>query len=286
MSKSSGKNVLLEVASLSMRLARKYVCPYSHRNSPKKFTQEQLLTCLVIKAYLKTTYRGVIEFLETSDALQKRMGLEKLPHYTALHKFASRSDILLIVDCLLLELVKQFDPQAEEVAIDSTGLETTTASAHYKTRSKKQRKKFIKVSVCVLAGSLIPSSAAFSWGPGNDKAEAPEVLAKASNVHQPERVFADAGYDAEWIHKFCHEDWQVESVIKPVVHRSDGRLGGKYRSQMTAQTLEEKGYGRRWLVETYMSGLKRTMGGTLSARSEHTLKTEAALKVLAYALRR
>lgn len=244
------------------------------------------MTCLVLRAYLKTTYRGIIEILETSDGLRRRMGIEQLPHYSTLKKFADRGDTLHLVDCMLLEIVQQFDQNAEEAAIDSTGLETTSASAHYRTRSGKQRKKFIKVSVCVMAGSLLPSSLALSWGPGNDKTEAPEVLAKASNVNQPGRLFADAGYDAEWVHKFCREDWQVESIINPAVHRSDGGMNGEYRSQMTKTTLKEKGYGRRWLVETYMSGLKRTTGASLSARSEKSLFVEAAIKVLAYALRR
>lgn len=279
-------NVLLEVASLSLRTARKYVEPYSHKKSPQKFTQAQLISCLVLKAYLKTTYRGVIEFLEASAELRSRLGLEELPHYSTLKKFASRHDVLQIVDCMLLELVRQFDPQAPEAAIDSTGLETTSASAHYQSRSGRQRKKFIKVSVCVLAGSLLPSSVALSWGPSNDKAEAADVLAKASNVSTPQRVFADAGYDAEWVHQFCREDWQVESVIKPANHRADGGHNGTYRSLMTEETLKNKGYGRRWLVESFMSGLKRTMGSTLNARNDRSLFVEAALRVLAYALRR
>jgi hypothetical protein len=33
---------------------------YSHRNSPKKFTQHQLFACLVLKNFLKTDYRGVV----------------------------------------------------------------------------------------------------------------------------------------------------------------------------------------------------------------------------------
>ncbi len=50
--------------------------------------QEQLLTCLILRAYLKTTYRGVIEVLEVSDALRERLGLQALPHYSTLKKFA------------------------------------------------------------------------------------------------------------------------------------------------------------------------------------------------------
>ena len=46
------------------------------------------------------------------------------------------------------------------------------------------------------------------------------------------------------------------------------------------------GYGRRWHVESFISGMKRTRGSTLAARSERALFTEAALKALAYAVRR
>ncbi|TWT55326.1 hypothetical protein KOR42_29540 [Thalassoglobus neptunius] len=49
--------MVAEVVSLSMRIARKYLAPYSHRNSPKKFTQEQLITCLILKAYLNKSKR-------------------------------------------------------------------------------------------------------------------------------------------------------------------------------------------------------------------------------------
>lgn len=278
--------MVAEVVSLSMRIARKYLAPYSHRNSPKKFTQEQLITCLILKAYLNKTYRDIVDLLEVTDELRKRMGLTQVPHYSTLKKFADRSDTLHIVDCMLLEIVREFDMESEEAAIDSTGLETTSASAHYKTRSGMQRKKYIKVSVCVMTATLLPSSLHLSWGPGNDKSEAGSVLAKASNVNRPQRLLADAGYDAEWVHEFCREQWQTESIIKPAVHRADGKMNGKYRSQMTEETLQEKNYGRRWLVESFMSGLKRTTNSALRSRTEHGLFIEAAMNVLAYALRR
>lgn len=262
------------------------MAPYSHRNSPQKFTQEQLLTCLILRAYLKTTYRGLIEFLEVSDSVRKRLGLTTLPHYSTLKKFADRSSVLEIVDVMLHELVQKFALSDEEAAIDSTGLETSSASAHFTSRSGKKRTKYVKLSVCVLVGSLIPSGLTVSWGPCNDKAEAAEVLAKAATSSQPKSLFADAGYDAEWVHEFCRDDWQVESVIKPAVHRVDGGLNGQYRSQMTEEKLKEKNYGKRWLVESFMSGLKRTTGSALTSRNERSLFVEAALRVLAYALRR
>ena len=150
MSPSSAPNVLLNVASLSMQLAKKYVEPDSHRNNPQKFTQAQLLTCLILRAYLKTTYRALIEIVEVSESLRERIGLQRMPHYSMLKKFADRSSDREIIDAMLLEIVRQFDDEApEEAAIDSTGRETTLASAHYRTRSGKQRKQCVKLSVCV-----------------------------------------------------------------------------------------------------------------------------------------
>ncbi len=99
---------------------------------------------------------------------------------------------------------------------------------------------------------------------------------------RPKKLYADAGYDAEWVHAVCREHWNVESFIPPSVHRKDGSVGGHYRSQMVEMP---KSYGRRWHIETFMSGLKRTTGSTLSARLPQAMFYRSNLRVVAYALR-
>ncbi|WP_437186910.1 transposase [Planctomicrobium sp. SH668] len=156
-----------------------------------------------------------------------------------------------------------------------------------KTRSQRKTVNEIREALSVCTGLLSHSQRLDrEFGSCNDKAEAAELLAKAATSSQPKPLFADAGYDAERVHRFCREDWQVDSVIKPTVHRTDGGLNGMYRSEMTAENLKDKGYGRRWLVESYMSANKRTTGTTLSSRHERSLFVEAGLRVLAYTLRR
>jgi hypothetical protein len=88
------------------------------------------------------------------------------------------------------------------------------------------------------------------------------------------------------MHVQCREKWGVENVIKPAVHQQDGQLARLWRSGMTESYLEKKGYANRWAVESFFSGLKRTMGATLSSRPPQQLLAEAAFKVLAYTLRR
>lgn len=283
---SNKPNRLLLVAELSIRAARKYMQPYSHPKSPHKFTQAQLMACLVLRAYLKTTYRGVIEILETSEQLREKLGLRQLPHYSTLKYFADRAGTLEIVDAMLAEVAGAFIGDDEVVAMDSTGLETTSASAYFQTRRGGTRKKYVKLSLCVLCGSMMPVGVVVGWGPCNDKSDAAVLLDKASAVVQPRMLLADAGYDAEWVHEYCREEWLVRSFIPPAVHRKDGKINGKYRSQMTPTRLKRNGYSRRWIIESFMSGLKRTTGCMLQARHDVALMIEAAVRVLAYAIRR
>jgi hypothetical protein len=55
---------------------------------------------------------------------------------------------------------------------------------------------------------------------------------------------------------------------------------------MTETYLKRKGYGCRWGVESFFSGLKRTMGSMLTSRKPDQLLAETAFRVLAYTLRR
>jgi len=282
--------VIEKVAEMSLQLGGKHLADYGATRSRHDFTQRQLMACLVLRAYLKTTYRGVLEFLSVSPALRQRLGRdEKLPHHTTLQKFSARSKVLEIADAMIRSIARahgRLEPEPEAAAMDATGLETTTASAHFQCRRGGERRKWVKLSTVVLCGSLLPLGLVLDWGPTNDKCQAQALLAKARLAAVPDTLYADAGYDAEWVHVQCREEWGVESVIKPAKHRADGRRNGLWRSGMTKPYLKRMQYGKRWAVESFFSGLKRTMGSTLTSRTPKQLLAEAAFKVLAYTLRR
>jgi hypothetical protein len=254
------------------------------------------MSCLILRAYLKTTYRGLIEVLDGHSRLRSVLGMEyKLPHYTTLQKFSARSEVLKIADAMIAQIGQaalraQGRKQAEvAVAVDATGMETTTASAHFVSRSGRPRRRWVKVSLVVVCGLLFPTGMVLGWGPSSDKSDAPELLEKSFAVPLdalPQRLYGDAGYDADWIHAYCREEHGVEAIIKPATCRSDGTLGGTYRSKMTKTKLQRSGYGNRWQIESFFSGLKRTTGSALSARKDLTLHHEAAFRVLAYTLNR
>lgn len=119
-------------------------------------------------------------------------------------------------------------------------------------------------------------------------------------------LYTNAGYDTEWVHAVCREYWNAENIIPPSVPRTErsvggydlpsqlsdcrwsrvprkgGSIGGHDRSPMVELP---KSYGRRRTIETFMSGLKRTTGNTLSDRLPQAMFTEATFRVVPYALR-
>lgn len=291
MSKAVQPPPLVErVAALAMRLGSRHLADYGAHTSRHDFTQRQLMSCLILRTYLKTTYRGVLELLAASAGVRHELGLqEKLPHYSTLAKFSARSQVVEIAQKMVGEIGKAAAAQSPQTSamMDSTGLALNNASDYFCLRKgKRPVRQWVKVSVMVLCGSLLPLTMVVDFGASPDFKQAPALLAQAQKVARPSRLYADAGYDAEWIHAQCRQQWQVQSVIKPNPRRAGGMLRGRWRSLMTDQYLKENDYGVRWGVESYFSGLKRTMGSALSARRPKQMLAEAAVKVLAYGLRR
>ena len=65
---------------------------YSHRFSPKKFNQPQLLTILVLKEAKRSDYRGIAQELREWRELRQVLELteDSVPNYSTLCKAASR----------------------------------------------------------------------------------------------------------------------------------------------------------------------------------------------------
>src|SRR5438034_5847186 len=120
--------IIEQVAQMAMDLGRKHLADYGAARSRHDFTQRQLMTCLILRAYLKTTYRGVMEVLLESAELRQRMGLaDKVPHFTTLQKFSGRSQVTAIAQQLIGrigQMVAQQQAKPQAVAMDSTGLAT------------------------------------------------------------------------------------------------------------------------------------------------------------------
>jgi len=74
----------LALAKTAFEVAKKAIPPYSHPNSPKKYTQHQLLTILVVRQFFGMDYRGTVQLFKDWSELRQVIHLEEVPHYSAL----------------------------------------------------------------------------------------------------------------------------------------------------------------------------------------------------------
>jgi transposase len=276
-------NLLEKVVALALEAASRELPDYAHPRSPHRYTQPQLMAILVLRAYLKLTYRQSTELLETAEGLQRVLGLKSVPRHTTLEEFASRVATPELLDRLLAVVLVLDGRPVAEIAGDSTGLAPTRASAHYLARSGKKGGHYVKLSLILACSLLLPVSMTLARGPANDLADARSLLWRAAGRCSPKAAYFDSGYDAEWLHRFFRDGMGCRSFVPPVPRTADRTIRTPYRAKCTSLP---KAYGRRWHVESFFSGLKASTGSSLKARTNPARFTEAALRVLTYAVRR
>jgi hypothetical protein len=266
---------------------------YSHRNSPKKFTQHQLFACLVLKNFLKTDYRGVVAQLADCPSLLETIALEQVPHYTTLQKAARRLLASAPAKRLLDATVrvqlgrKRRVPRA---AIDSTGLDCSCASGYFVRRRAAVGTAwktivyhhYPKLSVvCDVESHFILAYQA-GRGPKVDIVEFQPLLVEALARVRLSRISADAGYDSEANHRFAREECQVRSIIPPKRGRPTNKPAtGRYRRLMQTR-FDVHAYRDRPQVETVISMIKRRQGAHLRGVNYWSQCRDLRLKVLTH----
>lgn len=69
-----------------------YSCKYSKRT----YTQHQLLRLILFKEYLGKDYRDIVEIVELMELIQSKLEIDKVSHFTTLHKFVIRLNSVLL----------------------------------------------------------------------------------------------------------------------------------------------------------------------------------------------
>jgi hypothetical protein len=99
---------------------------YSSKFSRKDYNQHQLLALLIFKEYLGVRYREIVELVEVMDAIQARLGISRIPHFTTSSKFSMRnnSTIQTQISKQANILAYRKNGRVPIIAIDSTGFPT------------------------------------------------------------------------------------------------------------------------------------------------------------------
>jgi len=270
---------------------------YRHKYSPKKFTQPQLLACLVLKEFSHLDYRGLAEHLVDHADLVSQIGMKTVPHFTTFQKAAQR--LLLatparrIFDAVLERALgdgvrKRRVPLA---AVDGTGLESRHTSRYYVKRRASggdrdqitTYAKYPKVVFVVDCSSHMILAAIPGRGPGSDLMQFGAALGQAVRRARIGTLLADADFDAEWVHSGVRSHG-IRTIIPPKRGRpTDKPPSGRWRRRMKQRFSQYKRkYGQRWQVETVNSMLKRLLGSALRARQYKSQCRETILRSITH----
>lgn len=287
----------LAIAHTAYEVAKKAVPAYTHLKSPKKFTQHQLIACLVLKEFFKTDYRGIISILNDSSDLRNVLELTEVPHFTTIQKTAKQLLTTKHIRKLMksiLKLAKQNKIIGTKVllaALDGTGFESHHISRYFVQRRNRTVKEKYETSyyqrfpkagiVCDTSNHLILAGIP-EQGPKFDRTHYQQAIIEAKRQIPIKILLADAGYDGEPNHIFAREQLHIRTIIPPLMGRKTAKLPtGKYRKLM-ALHFNHKLYGQRWQIETVNSMLKRNLGSFLRARSYWSQCHEIMLRLFTH----
>jgi hypothetical protein len=270
---------------------------HRHKFSPKKFTQHQLLACLVLKEFLRLDYRGFATHLGDHPDLASQIGMKTVPHFTTFQKAAvrllaavpGRKMFDAVLNRALRDRVRK--RRVPLAAVDGTGLESRHTSRYYvKRRSRGGDRdqhityaKYPKVVFVVDCQSHMILAAVPGRGPGSDLVQFGRALSQAVRRARIITLLADADFDAEWVHRSVRSHG-IRTIIPPQRGRPTDKLpSGRWRRRMKQGFGRYKRkYGQRWQVETVNSMLKRRLGSALRARQYKTQCQETILRAITH----
>ena len=272
----------------ALRIA--HVRRFPHRNNPKKYGVWAHAVLFGIKQLEDKPYRLVVEMVAEMPNILAMIGTSQAPHWTTLHKAVQRF-LGSLIEKLVAIFVRQTKSEKVRAGIDSTGLQSTRASAYYTTVLKKDKKKrrkirrHIKLSTVVDLNHQLPMCYKIRRGPASDHWDSVALVRKAHSIKPLKSLDADKGYTKEELRHVVVEECGAEDRIKvknPEV--PIWRTKGTYLKKAKRRKLRAN---YRSLCETYHSVLKRVTGSMVRASSVRMQNKEVAFKVLACsALRR
>ncbi|GBD38494.1 hypothetical protein HRbin37_00744 [bacterium HR37] len=261
-------------------VARQSLAMYSHKKSPHIYSLPQLISCVLLKIYIRNmSYRDLEEFLLSSSDTRRVLGLRWVPNYSTFCRALSRVSGKEIKRLFgkVLEIVIPGGSLALVFACDSTGFKEDVAGFYYALRSGKRRKRWIKVWYLLDTRTQVLVSEVVGRGPSGD-AGGLAKLEKESSLMALIEVM-DRGFDGKGNFRL---GFPIR-VIPPI------RRGGSIRSldrilaYMVYMISRWSGiYGKRWICETVISVIKRKFGDSIRERKWKNKKKIVSLMAVVY----
>jgi transposase len=246
----------------------------NHKKEGRKFLFPESFMKVVgyARVYFGLPYRQTEGLLRTY-----RTTIPKVPDYSVIHRRVNKLDI-------------RAEPHLGNdiiIAIDSTGIKVANRGEWMRDKWK-MRRGFLKIHVGVDVNSKKIVSAKITDERSHDAQHLPSLVDQALHHGKVVKVLADAAYDSKnnfsylWYH-------DIVPAIK-VRKNSSGRSRGCYprkvsvisQLKMYQYWKDSVSYGRRWIVESVFSVLKRIFGEHVMAHKRKNMVKELQLKMALY----
>lgn len=239
--------------------------PYAYTDSFIMFT-----------AFLKTAFG--LEYRQTEGVLRA------LSKYVPGIRAADYTTLWVRFSKIKFELPEALDDPQRVVAFDGTGVKASNRSEWYQIISGKKR-KWVKVMIAVDVRTGEILDIVVAEGASRDNA----LFKEKGRKIKMKAFMGDGAFDDKEIFDYCDKN-NIQPIIKVRKNASRKSRGSRLRRKSIRELekigedkwSEKYGYGKRWLVESCFSAVKRTYGDSVSAKRFDMAKKEAMLKFILY----
>lgn len=279
---------LVQFAQTAMMVLKETIPEFRTKFSKRIFSQPQLLAVLCLMRYEDWTFRETEVRIGEHRELREALELKKTPDHTTLYRFLRRVDEAVIDDILGATARRVTVDKAGEkstVAVDGTGLEATSVSRFFVNRQRDRGaglewKAWCKWVVAVDVERQVIVSQFARPAPANDCASLPALVSAADKVQPVGTVLADAEFDSERNHRFCRDELGAMSIIPAKRGKKTWNIKGTRREMR--ESFPQESYGKRAIVETVFSVVKRKLSAKAPGRSSEAQRRQAIILGAAY----
>lgn len=250
--------------------------------SNKMYSVFQKLFLLIYKQFRKFTFEELFTDLADNISLRSYLGLNFLPNYTTLIKFAKQ-----LPNKVLRKLVTAFKkmiPNPKKVALDSTGISLDNASSHYCKRIGLSFKKrpFMKSSFIFDIDNYLILLCNLRKGKRHDLIDGRHMVKELAKNYAPKLFYADRAYDDNEMFKLVFENLKAYPfILQKRLEIPKHRRKGEYRKK-TIDIFDYGEYLQRNKAETGNAMFKKRFGANTRARKDKLQKVEIMLRVVAF----
>lgn len=248
------------------RLLKKAGFPrWLHHYGPKKYEFWHHAFALIIRQECRLSYRRVTKLLDGLGLI--------VPTYSALAKAAKRIPLEVWQTMLACTVDSVYI-----AAIDGSGMSRTLPSPYYYKRIDKPYPVEVPLKISIAADTRKKKILAVRLRAktAHDIKDAKYLLKR---IPKPAKLVADKGYDANWLHEYCHERG-IQTCIPQRNYK--GSRHPKYHRRIAQKDFHKKTYGRRELVEAVFGAFKRKFGASLSSVKIKTQRVEIYCRAIAH----